>query len=48
MAFVKNLLKYLRTFFDNFTIMLFVVVALLAWLQLRASRPRAAAGGGRA
>ncbi len=28
--------------------LLFVVVALLAWLQLRASRPRAAAGGGRA
>ena len=31
MAFVKNLLKYLRTFFDNFTIMLFVVMALASF-----------------
>ncbi len=31
MAFVKNIFKYFRTFFDNFTIMLFVMVALASF-----------------
>ena len=31
MVFVKNIFKYFRTFFGNFTIMLFVMVALASF-----------------